>query len=199
MKKKQFILILTISLVSWLLVILTGISDASDEFFEIKPKLDLNKPPNKEERLAFAKSLYEKINQITDAIPILSPSQRKWLEAEMSSDNVFMQLKVYETDEKYLRDTKAEIEIIRFQLIQIIDAKYQGQREEVFYWQIIASGMMAWQLPFNISELVNRKLITISSDKRFGDRDVVAMVFNQTGSSILNAIVANYLLKRLPE
>ncbi len=59
--------------------------------------------------------------------------------------------------------------------------------------------MMDWHLPFGISELVNRKLITISSDKRFGEREVIAMVFNKTVSSILTAIVANHLLKRLPE
>jgi hypothetical protein len=199
MKKKKFILTLTISLISWLLVIPAGITNASGVFFEIKPKLDINKPPNKEERLAFAKSLYEKINQIADAIPNLSPSQKKWLEAEMSSDNTTRIYNAYESDEKYLKDIKITVELLRFQLIQIIDAKYQGQRQEVFYWQIIASGVMDWQLPFNISELVNRKLITISSDKRFGNREVVAMVFNQTGSSILNAIVTNYLLKRLPE
>ncbi len=82
-------------------------------------------------------------------------------------------------------------------MLIIIDAKYQEQREEALSWQLIASGMMDWKLPFGISELVYRKLITISSDKRFGDRDLVAMVFNKTGSSILTAIVANHLLKRL--
>jgi hypothetical protein len=84
-------------------------------------------------------------------------------------------------------------------LIEIINAKYQEQRGEVYWWQLVAAGMMDWQLPFCISELVNRKLITISSDKRFGDRDAVAIVFNTTGSSILTAIVLNHLLKRLPE
>ncbi|MEE9260794.1 MAG: hypothetical protein V3U40_06775 [Candidatus Scalindua sediminis] len=196
---RHFNLILTISLVSWLLVIPIGISDASDEFFEIKPKLNIKKPPNKEERLTYARALYKKINQIYDAIPNLSPSQKKWLDSEMSSENVFRRIEVFESDEKYLQDTKSKVETIQLILTAIVDGNYQEQREETFSWLLIASGMVEWDIPWGIAELVNRKLITISSDKRFGEREVIAMTFNRIGRSILNTIVTSYLSKRLPE
>ena len=179
------------------LLISTGTLDASI-FFEIKPKLDLNRPANKQERLNFAKALHKRIFQVYDAIPHLSPSQEKWLKNEISAKNQLRALKAFQSDEMYLQDIKERLEYILNSLRMIINGKYKEQRHEILAWLDVAYGMMHVGLFSGIAELVNRNLVNFS-DERFGNSDLMLVTFNSIGRSILIAVIGPYIAGQLPE
>ena len=130
-----------IIIIIFLLLISTSTSDAS-VFFEIKPKLDRNRPANKHERLNFAKALHKRIDQMYNAIPYLSPSQEKWLKSEISTENPFRVIKAYESDEFYLQNIKVRLKNILAALTMIIDGKYQEQRHEILAWLAESGGQI---------------------------------------------------------
>jgi hypothetical protein len=190
-------MIRNIVIVIFLVLISTSISDAS-VFFEIKPKLDPNRPPNKQERINFARALYKKFYEMNDAIPNLSPSQEKWLKSEELSENPYRKLKAHESDEHYLQDTKERLENILKALGIIINGLHKDQKHEVLYWLGVADGMIDFNLSLGIAELVNRNLV-IFSDERFGNSDLMLWVFGKIGRSILSAVIAPYIMGQLPE
>lgn len=165
--------------------------------------LRVDKPPKKEERIAFARALRKEIDQIHNLIPNLSPSQEKWLHAQLSSNNTNRKTKAYESDEFVLQTTKSKTGEIKTILEEIIEGNVSGQlmnqRDEVFNWLYVSTGLIDFYIPLGIAKLINKKLIIIPEDGSLGEIGALGLRFNGIGSSILTAIVGSYIVGKLPE
>ena len=195
-------IMVTIILVFGFHGISTGAAETST-LFESNTALHVDKPPGREARIAFAKALLEEIDKIHGLIPGLSPVQKKWLDTQLSSNNSNRLNKAYESDEFVLQTTKAKIGEIKIILAEIIDGNYLGQlmnqKEEVFNWLYVSTGLIDFYIPLGFSKLFNKKLITVPSDESIEEIDTLGLRFNAIGNSILTSIVGNYISGKLPE
>ncbi len=165
--------------------------------------LKVDTPPKREERIAFAQALLKEIDQIHSLIPNLSPTQKKWLNAQLSSSNTNRKNRAYKSDEFVLQTTKSKIGEIKIILEEIIDGNFLGQlmnqRNEVYNWLYVSTGLIDFYIPFGIAKLINKKLIVIPEDGSLGEIDALGLRFNGIGGSILTTIVGTYLMGKLPE
>ncbi|GJQ57381.1 MAG: hypothetical protein D8M57_18740 [Candidatus Scalindua sp. AMX11] len=165
--------------------------------------LKVDPPPKREERIAFAQALLREIDEIHVLIPDLSPDQKKWINKQLSSSNSNRKFKAYESDEFVLQTTKSKLGEIKIILEEIIDGNFLGQainqENEVFKWLYVSTGLIDFYVPFGVTKLINKKLITVPDDKRFEQIGAIGLRFNGIGSSILTAIVGNFITGKLPE
>ena len=183
----------------FILLIMPTTTVTASTFFEIKPELDPNRPASKNERLIFARALYEKFETIYKAIPNLSPSQEKWLESETSADDPSRVMRAYQSDEAYLKNTKQMLKSLLDTLVFISQNEEGDRRHEILSWLVVADRMMYFALSSHITEVVNRRLAFFSSDERFGDDSCMIITFDAIGHSIQNSIIAPYIAEILPE
>ncbi|MDR4503468.1 MAG: hypothetical protein MRK01_01590 [Candidatus Scalindua sp.] len=165
--------------------------------------LKVDPAPGKEERIAFAQALRKEIDQLHSIIPDLPPTQKKWLNAQLSSSNTNRKIKAYESDEFVIQTTKSKIGEIKTILEEIIEGNVAGelmnQRDEVFNWLYVSTGLIDFYIPLGVAKLINKKLIVIPDDENFEDIEALGLRFNGIGSSILAAIVGNHIMGKLPE
>jgi hypothetical protein len=198
MKKNEIVMVFVISLASWLLVASTGIA-ASTSWVSTHCNIDfLPGSPDKKERLDHAKSLYKLINLIHKSIPTLSPSEKKWLNAEMRSGGKRM-MDVWDTDEYLLHMAKEEVDSLKNNLSSIIDGDYKDQKSEVYFWLNVADKMMRGDMGGRISKLVQKGLISISSDSDWDNGELIRNIFDGYGSNILTSIVQFHIDEWLSE
>ena len=74
-----------------------------------------------------------------------------------------------------------------------------NQKEEVFNWLYVSTGLIDFYIPLGVAKLFNKKLITVPSDESFEEIDTLGLRFNAIGNSILTSIVGNYISGKLPE
>ncbi|MCP5004395.1 MAG: hypothetical protein GY941_10745 [Planctomycetes bacterium] len=165
--------------------------------------LKADPPPAKEERIAFAKGLLEEIDLLHSVMPALSPTQKKWIGNQLSSSNTNRKNRAYESDEFIMQTTKSKIGEIKNILEKIIEGHFLGQlqdqRSEVINWLYVSTGLIDFYIPWGISKLISRNLITIPDDGSFKELDTLGLRFNGIGNSILSAIVGTYIMGKLPE
>ncbi|MDR4499308.1 MAG: hypothetical protein MRK02_15535 [Candidatus Scalindua sp.] len=182
---------------------ISGGASGPSTLFESSSALHVDKPPKREARIAFAKALLEEVDQIHGLIPNLSPTQKKWLDTQLSSNNSNRINKAYESDEFVLQTTKAKIGEIKIILEEIIEGNYLGQlmnqKKEVFNWLYVSTGLIDFYIPLGVAKLLNKKLISVPSDESFVEIDSLGLRFNAIGNSILTSIVGNYIDDKLPE
>lgn len=184
----------------FLLLLITPVTAVNaSTFFEIKPELDSSRPASKKERLIFAKALYEKLEPIYKAIPNLSPAQEKWLESERLSDDPSRVIRADQSDEAYLQNTKQMLRTLLDTLVFIFRNAEGDRRHEILSWLVVADRMMYFALSSHITEVVSRRLASISPDERFGDDSCMIIAFDVIGHSIQNSIIAPYIAEILPD
>jgi len=74
-----------------------------------------------------------------------------------------------------------------------------SQKSEILAWIGVADMFKDTMLAWDISELVNRKLIVISWDDRYKERDVIGFCGDQIGKQIFLNIVGPDITRAVPD
>lgn len=147
-----------------------------------------------EQRQKFANQLLIEINKIYSSIPDLSPQEEKWLNSESHNENLYKKLKAFSSNENILKTTKAKIRDIKWALEAIYEKKYKSRNQEMLLWLGVLESFMQSGTAYNLSFLVNNKVITIDSKIKYDSQDLLQIAGDRISREILQKILARYLM-----
>lgn len=130
-----------------------GFIGAANQVFDAKDK------SSKEQELA--KQIYDHMVKVDDAIPNLSPVEKKWLESEMNAKDSRRSLRALDSNEAHLKQAKEGVAVVVFLSKKILDGNYKHRQAEVESWANIAGTLLDNRISEALFILHQREVIKL--------------------------------------
>ena len=160
-----------------------------------------DQPLNSELRREVAADLLARIRGINDAIPSLSPSEKKWLERERaaidpeSPSYTGRITNFYASNEATKERAKNAISLMDNSLTAITYQKAKDVKQEVLLWAIVSHYLRKVQIYEDLNRLIKRKVITTDE---YSPDSVDDLLYQGWGEEIQKSIVIPFLMENLP-